>query len=81
METYSLNGFIWKYLLNKSSSCKIFEEEMLIRCQTTNLIEILYEILRFSQIILKSISLGDDTFYGNFDYEWVNVAGRLLCVW
>ena len=52
----------WEYLAHKSIYLKIIEGEMLIRSQTTTLLQIFYELSLYSQVIFKSMKVADDTF-------------------
>ena len=61
---------IWKYFTYKSILLKIFEGGMLIRSQTTTLLQIFYEILLCSQVIFKSMEKADDTFQRNSECQW-----------
>ena len=45
---------------------------MLIRRHTTNLLQIFYELLLYSQVIFKSMKVPDDTFWRKSKCEWVN---------
>ena len=45
---------------------------MLKRNQTTILPQIVCKFLHYSQVILKSMRVADDTFYGISECEWVN---------
>ena len=46
---------------------------MLIRMQTTNLLQIFCELLLYSQVICKSMRVPDDTFWRRSKCEWVKV--------
>ena len=48
------------------------EGEMLKRSQITTFFQIFYELLLYSQIILKSLRVADDSFQGISECEWVN---------
>ena len=65
---------IWKYFTYKSIFLKTFEGEMLIRSQTTTLLQIFYEILLCSQVIFKSMKVADDTFQRNSECLWVKMS-------
>ena len=52
----------WKYFSNKSIFRKIFEREMLTRCQTTTLLRIFCELSLYSKVIFKSMKAADDKF-------------------
>ena len=56
---------------NKSIFWKIFEGEMLIRSQTTTLLQIFCELLLYSPVIFKSMRVADITFWRNSKCEWV----------
>ena len=45
---------------------------MLIRRQTTNLLQIFCEILLYFQVIFKSMKAADDISRGTRECEWVN---------
>ena len=47
---------------------------MLIRRQTTNLLEIFWELSLYSQVILKSMKVADDISRGTLECEWVNIG-------
>ena len=53
-------GRFWEYFTQKSIFLKTFEGEMLIRSQTTTLLQIFCEMLLYSQVIFKSMKLADD---------------------
>ena len=46
---------------------------MLNRSQTTTFLQIFYELLLYSHVILKSMRVADDTLEGNSECEWVNL--------
>ena len=45
---------------------------MLIRIQTTNLLQIFCELSLYSQVIFKSMKVADDISRGTLECEWVN---------
>ena len=45
---------------------------MLIRSQTTNLLQIFCEISLYFQVIFKSMKAADDIWRGTRECEWVN---------
>ena len=51
---------------------EIIEGEMLNRSQTTTFLQIFYELLLYSQVILKSMRVADDILEGVSECEWVN---------
>ena len=53
---------------------------MLNRRQTTNLLQIFYEILLHSQVIFKSMKVADNTFRGTLECEWVNIGPQLQLI-
>ena len=57
---------------------------MLNRSQTTTFLEIFYELLLYSQVILKSMRVADDTLEGISECEWIKnnlkKCGKSLCV-
>ena len=61
----------WIYFSNKGIFWKIFEGEMLIRSQTTTLLQIFCELLLYSQVSFKSMKVADDTSKRNSECEWV----------
>ena len=63
---------IWKYFTSKSIFLITFEGGMLIRSQTTTLLQIFYEILLCSQVKFISMKVADDTFQRNSECLWVN---------
>ena len=52
---------------------------MLDRSQTTTFVQIFYELLLYSRVILKSMRVADDTLEGISECEWVNDRGRASC--
>ena len=62
----------WKYFPYKSIFFKTFEWQMLIRRQTTNLLQIFCEIWLHSQVIFKSMKVADDISRGTLECESVN---------
>ena len=64
----------WIYFSIKSIFWKIFEGEMLIRCQITTLLQIFCELLLYSQIIFRSMKVADDTSKSNSECEWVKAS-------
>ena len=52
----------WKYFTYKSILVKSPEREMLIRSQTKTLLQIFCELSLYSQVIIKSMRVADDTF-------------------
>ena len=48
---------------------------MFIRILPTTLLQIFCENLLYFQVIFKSMKIADDTFLGNSECEWVNIAG------
>ena len=62
---------IRKYFTYKSIFLTTFEGGMLIRSQTTTLLQIFYEILLCSQVIFKSMKVADDTFQRNSECQYV----------
>ena len=63
----------WKYFPYKSILLKTIEWEVLIRIQTTNLLQIFCEISLHSQVIFKSMKVADDISRGTLEYEWVKL--------
>ena len=63
---------LWKYFPYKSIFLKTFEWQMLIRRQTTNLLQIFCKIWLHSQVIFKSMKVADDISRGTLECEWVN---------
>ena len=61
----------WKYFSNKSVFRKIIEGYMLNRSQTTTFLQISYDLLLYSQVILKRMRVADDTLEGISECEWV----------
>ena len=55
-------GRFWKYFPYKTIFWKVFDGEMLIRSQKTTLLQIFCELSLYSQVMLKSIRVADDTF-------------------
>ena len=53
---------ILKYITYQSIIWKTFEGEMIIRSQTTTLLQICYELSPYLQVIFKSMRVADDTF-------------------
>ena len=53
---------------------KIFEGEMLIRTQPTTLLQIFFESMFDSKVIIKNIKDPDDTFYLSSKHECVKVC-------
>ena len=54
---------------------------MLIRRQTTNLLQIFCEIWLHSQVIFKSMKVADDILRGTLECEWVNsLSHSVLCM-
>ena len=51
-----------KYFSYESIFLKIFEGRMLIRGETTYLLQIFCELLLYSQAIFKSLEVADNTF-------------------
>ena len=51
---------------------------MLIRRHTTNLLQISYELLLYSQVIFKSMKVPDDTFWRKSKCEWVKLGKYVL---
>ena len=49
---------------------------MLIRRQTTNLLQIFCELSLYFQVISKSMKAADDIWRGTRECEWVKIAGR-----
>ena len=52
----------WEYFTQKSIFLKTFGGEMLIRSQTTTLLQIFCELLLYSKVIFESMKVADDTF-------------------
>ena len=50
------------YISNKSIFKKIFEGEILIKNKITTLCQIFWEFSFYSQVIIKSMEVADDTF-------------------
>ena len=63
----------WKKFPYKSISLKTFEWGMLIRRQTTNLLQIFCEISLHSQVIFKSMKVADNISRGTLECEWVKL--------
>ena len=56
---------------------KIFEGEMLIRTQSSTLLQIFRESMLFSLVIIKSMKVSDENFPGNSECEWVIIPTNL----
>ena len=61
----------WKYSAYKCIFWKLSEEEMLIRCHTTTLLQIFSEFKLYTHFIFESMRVADDTFQRNSECEWV----------
>ena len=64
----------WKYFPYKYIFLKTFECEMLIKGQTTNLLQIFCELSLHSEVIFKSMKVADDISRGTLECEWVNLT-------
>ena len=55
---------------------------MLIKSQTTTLLQIYSELSLYFQVIFKSMRVADNTFYNDFECEWVNetLVSKLISV-
>ena len=62
-----------KYLSYKSIFQKTIEREMLIRSQTTTPLQICFTLSLYSQVILKSMSVADNTFQSIYNPSYASV--------
>ena len=59
---------------------QISEGKMLIRIQTTTLLQIFCEFLLYYQVIFKSMRVADDTFLRKSECKWVKESNKTI-VW
>ena len=52
----------------------MFEGEVLIRTQSSTLLQIICELMLYLQVIFKSMKEADTIFQGNSECEWVKVT-------